>query len=222
MGLQTLAGFRDRLQTMLGNRGFDDADLNYWVNQGVQELCARVQFDRLKTSEDATIAQGARVFTFDSFTGEVDGILEIRNLTDEILVGHIDDSRYQQLDETAEGDPQYWTRIGGEITFWPLAEVETSLRIILQQVHPQLSGDTDTTELSSKWDRVVQLLSKYHALMDLEEEERAVVSSQFADKLIQQWLENESIEGESTPVPVRPIESFAEFRGVLTYEDESL
>ena len=210
MGLQTSKQFRDQLQFALGNRGFDETQLGYWLNVGLQDLVGREQFEDLIEPLVALVTSGDNVLNISlpdpGGDTPLEGIIEISNETDDIMLTKIDKARYNLLEPEVMGEPQHWYREGLQILVWPWPQTDTTFAGQVLIPHPALEGDATTTILLRAFDRSIHLLSMFHALTDLEEPNRAAYFMQAAERYTNRVTTRDDIEGRATPEPLQPIE----------------
>lgn len=210
MGLKTLAEFRGRLQFMLGNRGFEDSTLDNWINEGISDLTAQKDFDELTNVIEGEIPNGNSVVAWVG-NPAIDGILELR--TEDNLLTRIGFARFTQLDPTETSEhPLYWCRIDGLVTVWPKTKGVVKVAGIYLARHPTLSNPAEVTQIDARWDRVIELMAAHHALIDLEEADRAAYFLQMSQMMTARVEEKAGIEGRATAEPVRAIDSFEELR----------
>ena len=171
MGNSTLLEFRARLQSRLGDRDLSEALLNRAVNDGYFDLTGSTDFEELHKTSTVSLSEG-----------EVDVLLPtdlqwlrgVFNDTDKKALVEVDEDYFWTLEDDDDGgEPKYYCRLGAGIRFWPALDDTYVLRINYNKFPDRLSSDSDTTELKPTWDRALDMMATYHALLELGEETRA-------------------------------------------------
>lgn len=216
MGVLTGQDFRDKLQIMLGNRGFPNSQLDYWINLGLQKLTGEYEFSVLLNEVNGTVTKDTDTITLAAPATNLAGIISVRNVTDDLRVTKIDWEKYTALDTDDRGPVRHWLRFAENLRVWPSPQVDTTLKLTYQMYHPALTPTTPT-KLIAAYDRPIILYSAYHALTDLEEPNRATYFLQTGDQAISRVVEQEAVEARGTPEPVQAIDSFEELRDGRTW-----
>ena len=218
MGLRKLSQFETQLQFALGNRGFDPTELQYWINTGLEDLCGTQQFEDLITVFSGTVAANMSNVTVTAPSDvvtegpDLEGVIEMFNATDDILMTKVDKARFDLLEPGVTGQPQHWYRQGITLLVWPQPESVCDIRGQALAAHPVLEAPDDTTILLRGFDRAVHLLAMFHALTDLEEPNRAAFFLQASSRYVDKLTTIDDIEGRATGEPLQPIETRAQLQ----------
>lgn len=186
MGVQTLADFRSRLQLMLGNRGFENSDLDYWINTGVEDLASRYIWQELQSPFTGGINPGTNIL-LPITPDNIYGYLTLKNESDDKPMIKVGQQKWNRLNsENESGKPKYWIREGDQVLVWPSNNTDSVVLVSGSCIreHPLLVLDIDTTLFGRRWDRAVQYLAAVHALNDLEETSRSEVYANIVGRYI--------------------------------------
>lgn len=206
--MKTLADLRTQLQFMLGNRGFPDTQLDNWITQGYYDLTSQHLFEQKKARLEQTVAVNGTTVPVPPDTA---GILEV--YSEENLLVRVEDAASANLDTDDTGNPRFWYYTNQTINLIPKARVAVDVTVIYTKNDNPFTSATSTSDLSPIWDRVIELLAAYHALVDLEEADRAAYFFQIAQTEQNKRIEREFIQGQTTPMPVQAIDSWEELNG---------
>jgi hypothetical protein len=170
MGFMTLADFRTDLQSALGDRGFENPRLDRWVNFGYLDLAGAIGFESLERDvERATVIGNRSVAVPDNIMA----VKVIRDKTNDRIVSWVPKTEYFRRSSASAGQPTHWTRHGEEILLHPVPDGVFAIDIFYHAMPDRLTGVGDTTALPDTWDVAIHLLSVYHALQAVGEEQRA-------------------------------------------------
>jgi len=190
MGLRTLESIRTSVQRNLGNRGFENAVLDGWINTANYEVAGRLKFDALIKTATRVTVDGIAAYSLPDRLMEVRALVNEKDQTSasskQRLV-RIDLEEYYRKDRTIKGEPKNWARDGDGFYLWPTPESDTDVIVAIYLREPQLlSGAGATTEYDSRWDPTLEMLGTYHGYLSVVDDPTA---SERADK----WLQKAEI-----------------------------
>lgn len=171
MGYSSLMKFRTRLQGRLGDRDLSESFLNAAINDGYFDLTGATDFEELHvTSRIDLDAEEIDVL----LPQDLQWLRSVFNDTDQKAIVRVDENFFWTLKEKEDGgEPIHYTRIGDSLRIWPALDETYTFRINYNRFPTALSEDSDTTVLPPTWDRAVDMLATYHALLEVGEESRA-------------------------------------------------
>ncbi len=193
MGLETLDGFRDRLQLALGDKAQFNERLDRWINDGIVEL-----FIILDLENRRKCAQTTTVIDQDNYLLPVDliAMLVLTDRTKKRRILKTSIENFERLDAAKTGDPKVFARVDRLIFLHPIPFAENLLHMFYVHEPTTLASGTDVSELTRVYDRVIHLLALRSALLDLGESDRATLIFQTAQNLLrlipsEEWLEGQ-------------------------------
>jgi len=170
MGVMTLADFRTDLQSALGERGFASARLDRWINFGYVDLTGAVAFEVLANDEGIATVDSQNYITAPTNTLV---ITNVRDSTNDILLGWIPKSEYLRRPQTGTGEPTHWTRHAGKILLHPVPDGAYTLDVYTIEPPAVMSIGTAVSVLPDTWDPAIFQLAVHHALLALGDEQRS-------------------------------------------------
>ena len=171
MGNSTLLEFRARLQSRLGDRDLSESLLNRAINDAYFDLTSSTDFEEMHKTSTVDLAEGEVDVILPSDLQLLRGVF---NDTDKKAVVEVDEDYFWTLEEDEDGgEPKFYCRLGNSIRFHPSLDDTYTLRINYNKFPARLSDDSDTTDLKPGWDRAVDMMATYHALLEIGEEARA-------------------------------------------------
>ena len=194
MGLETLTGFRDGVNLALGEKRQGNERLDQWVNDGVIELFGELDIQGRRQGATADTVIDQREY---DVPADLLAILVLKNNTTKKRLIRTSIENFQLFDDTREGSPTHYVRVGAFISVDPLPNVVEELELFFIKEPPQLVLGSDTSGLPSMYDRVIHLIALRNALIDLEENERATFTFQIAENKLrklptEEWLESQN------------------------------
>ena len=172
MGILTLADFRTDLQSALGDRGIGNARLDRWINFGYLDLAGSVDFatmDANTSTNTVNATQTIAVATNALF------IKFIKDTTSDALLAWTPSVELFRRNITPTAQPDSWTREGDSIYLHPVPDGVYALVQYYKKPPTVLSASGDKTVFADTWDDAVYNLAVHHALLVLNEEQRATV-----------------------------------------------
>lgn len=170
MGLTTLASYRTRLQTTLGNRGFSDTQLDIWINAGVLELAGAIEFEQLKVTGSVSFADGTQAYTLATDLVKVTAV----HIPDEewtLIKSSVE--AIETLRRDFEDIPRFWAVRGeNKLVVHPIPDQSYNGEYVYYKEPDTLSASGDTTDLPSAFDNAVYMFAASHAFFDLDEYEK--------------------------------------------------
>ncbi len=168
MGVYTFQNFKDYLFTRLGSNTDFQSPTDYyarWVNSAYRRLTSmprfwglkrNYNFPELETSSAKTTADGV---AYVSMPTDCLAIREIYDATNKVRLNWMPWSEYvnktDRADTTAEADPKYWHRYGGNIYLYPTPDDSTtSLTVYYKKRITELTG-SGVTDIGAEWDDII-------------------------------------------------------------------
>lgn len=165
MGLLTLIDFRTRLQTMLGNQGFTDTELDYWINDGVQDVAGALDLKKLRCIKTVeTAANDNNLSLPNDFVAplalKIDGQQKLTSMgVDQYFL-------YDPTDSDNVGVPRSYVWSDSGLWLYPVPDDIYTVRMLYRRDAAQLAVDTDTSEFPATYDRAILLSAVHHGFFD--------------------------------------------------------
>lgn len=209
MGLETLGGFRDGINLALGDKRQGNERLDQWINDGVIELFGELDITgrRQGATADTVIDQREYDVPVDLLA-----MLVLKNNTTRKRMIKTSIENFQLFDDTREGSPTHYTRVGAFISVHPLPNVVEQLELFFIKEPPVLALTVDTSGLPSMYDRVIHMIGLRNALIDLEENERATFIFQAAENKLRKLPTEEWLEGQNPAEGIAIARSFRDLQ----------
>jgi len=172
MGLLTLADFRIELQSALGDRGIDNTRLDQWINFGYLDLVGSVDFATLDSNSSVNTVNATQTVAVASNAAI---IKFIKDTTSDNLLAWLPTIELFRRNITPTAQPTHWTREGDLIYLHPVPNGVFALSQFIKTPPTVLSAAGDLTVFIATWDDAVFTLAVHHALLALNEEQRATV-----------------------------------------------
>jgi hypothetical protein len=170
VGKMTLGRFRSRLTTILGDRSFDNEDLDDWINAGLYELTGAIDMEELRENVVIRTIPGRQKYFLLNEPYSVSGVLFYNDSRRLLRVG-LDILLARSRER---GRPDSWARDGKFIVFHPIPDKAEDIQVYGFKEARALEEDEDTTPYRATWDRAILLLGAANALFDVGDSERAV------------------------------------------------
>lgn len=170
MGYMDLADFRTEVQSSVGDRDFPDARLDRWINFGYLDLVGAIDFEEFTTSNAFSTVAGQTTYTIPADTRLIQ---IVKDVTNQKSLQFIDKTEFYRLNGTLQDLPLKWTRVGDQVLLHPIPSGVFSINTIYKRDAIRLTDPTDETMLPDTWDAAVTLLSVYHGLLAIGQEQRA-------------------------------------------------
>lgn len=202
MGIVNLAGFRTRLQTTLGNRGFTAAELDVWINAGMVEVAGAIEFDGLKYKVDTVLSKGVYEYGLAPDVLAITAVWisgfrgkgKLLRTTPEVI---------ESMDRRREGFPKRYSKRSHTLIVHPTPDQEHLAHMVVMN-EPRLMNDAvDTTSFPSTFDSGVHMMAVSAAYLDLGEEHRALVWANRCAAYLGSRLMPQEMGSEAQGEPVR-------------------
>lgn len=167
MGLLSLDRLRAHLQRILGNRGFDNVDIDEWLNLGQLGITGYIEFDDLKETAVLTTIDGTGSY---SEPPRLQGIISMFDRSNETRIRKISLKNFP-LHSDESGKPTGYARKGGAILLHPVPDgaYEVEVSYLASPAPIGVGG----TSLDPQWDWGVLGLAAHYAFSSLGEDNRA-------------------------------------------------
>ncbi len=209
MGLETLGEFRDGLNLALGEKRQGNERLDQWLNDGVTELFGILDIQGRRQGATADTVIDQREY---DVPADLLAMLVLRNNTTRKRMIKTSVENFQLFDDTSEGSPTHYMRVGAFISVHPLPNVVEQLELFFVKEPSPLALVTDTSGLPSMYDRVIHLIGLRNALIDLEEAERSVLILQAAENHLRKLPSEEWLEGQNPAEGIAIARSFRDLQ----------
>lgn len=209
MGLETLTEFRDGINLALGEKRQGNERLDQWVNDAVIELFGELDITGRRQGATADTVIEQREYDVPT---DLLAMLVLRNVTTRKRMIKTSIENFLLLDETTEGSPTRYTRVGAFISVHPLPNVVEVLELFFIKEPPVLALPTDTSGLPSMYDRVIHMIGLRNALIDLEENDRATFIFQAAENKLRKLPTEEWLEGQNPQEGIAIARSFRDLQ----------
>lgn len=169
MGVRTFAVFKSDLDVALGG-GHDDTWLGNRVNDGYLDTMGVLERDDHKATANFSSVKDQNNYTIGG-----SNFLYLTSMTDldnKTNIRYLALRNFNAYDPETTGLPRYVTIRANEFLLWPTPDGIYDIHYEFYTESLALSG-VQTTSLPNTFDRAVGLAALHHALMDLDELERA-------------------------------------------------
>jgi hypothetical protein len=162
MGLMTFAELQNDIAENLAGKNLNPARLKRFVNNGIQDLCTRMQFDELFVTEPFFVQDGVTTYPVPTDLLGIHAILINGTLLRKM------ERQWSEKDVTP-AQPSYYKRREAEIIVWAEPDQFYEGYIEYYKVPPQLTEGTDVTLIPKYWDQAIVFLGTYHGWLSLGE-----------------------------------------------------
>ncbi len=187
MGLQTLRELRSVVQGNLGERGFDNEDVDNWINTGYIYVVFKGELDEFKRQDlsETVIGNPLLLFTMESDLA----VINLRVNGQKLIYSppdHFTQSVYT-------GVPRKWTRIGHEIYVSPPPDSAYPVSVLSISEPRRLVRPTDKTVIASQYDHIITSYATHLGYMRIREYIDADVWIRRTDSLLLDLVSTSSI-----------------------------
>lgn len=175
MGTFTLTQFRNRLQHILGNRGFSNADLDDWLNMGLSAIVGYQEFDQQKLCAFLDTVPGAYKYVMPE---RYLGMISIVDITNKRRLRFTDLRNFALLEQDtteneARGKPTKWSRRKDTIMIWPNPDGVYRIELYYYEDFPAMNDANGVSPLPRTYDYSILAYAASYAFSELDEDARS-------------------------------------------------
>lgn len=139
---------RTQFKAILNRRDCSNTLADTFLNQALQRCTRELRTPAQEAQEDMTVANPFNGMPVPSDLIQIIALMATTSGGQQRKLEHRPLSRFLEMDNTASGQPQYYTRIGNFIQFRPTPALDTELTLYYYGEFEAFADDNDETVLS--------------------------------------------------------------------------